>query len=392
MSASEIVIVSAARTPVGSFNGALSSLPAHELGAIAIKAALERAKVEGAEVDEVILGQILAAGHGQNPARQAAMKAGIPQEATAWGLNQLCGSGLRAVAIGMQQIANGDAKIIIAGGQESMSQAHHSAHLRNGTKMGDMKFLDTMLRDGLMDAFHGYHMGNTAENVATKWQISRDEQDQFAVASQNKAEAAQKAGRFAAEITSVTIQSKKGDTIVDQDEYIRPGTTLDSLAKLKPAFSKEGTVTAGNASGINDGAAALVLMSAAEAHRRGLTPLARIASWATAGVDPAIMGSGPIPATRKALEKAGWAAKDLDLVEANEAFAAQAIAVNRDLGWDTSKVNVNGGAIAIGHPIGASGARVLVTLLHEMQKRDAKKGLATLCIGGGMGIALTVER
>jgi acetyl-CoA C-acetyltransferase len=392
MSASEIVIVSAARTPVGSFNGALSSLPAHELGAIAIKAALERAKVEGAEVDEVILGQILAAGHGQNPARQAAMKAGIPQEATAWGLNQLCGSGLRAVAIGMQQIANGDAKIIVAGGQESMSQAHHSAHLRNGTKMGDMKFLDTMLRDGLMDAFHGYHMGNTAENVATKWQISRDEQDQFAVASQNKAEAAQKAGRFAAEITSVTIQSKKGDTIVDQDEYIRPGTTLDSLAKLKPAFSKEGTVTAGNASGINDGAAALVLMSAAEASRRGLTPLARIASWATAGVDPAIMGSGPIPATRKALEKAGWAAKDLDLAEANEAFAAQAIAVNRDLGWDTSKVNVNGGAIAIGHPIGASGARVLVTLLHEMQKRDAKKGLATLCIGGGMGIALTVER
>jgi acetyl-CoA C-acetyltransferase len=392
MSASEIVIVSAARTPVGSFNGALSSLPAHELGAIAIKAALERAKVEGAEVDEVILGQILAAGHGQNPARQAAMKAGIPQEATAWGLNQLCGSGLRAVAIGMQQIANGDAKIIVAGGQESMSQAHHSAHLRNGTKMGDMKFLDTMLRDGLMDAFHGYHMGNTAENVATKWQISRDEQDQFAVASQNKAEAAQKAGRFAAEITSVTIQSKKGDTIVDQDEYIRPGTTLDSLAKLKPAFSKEGTVTAGNASGINDGAAALVLMSAAEASRRGLTPLARIASWATAGVDPAIMGSGPIPATRKALEKAGWTAKDLDLVEANEAFAAQAIAVNRDLGWDTSKVNVNGGAIAIGHPIGASGARVLVTLLHEMQKRDAKKGLATLCIGGGMGIALTVER
>jgi len=392
MSASEIVIVSAARTPVGSFNGALASLPAHELGAIAIKAALERAKVEGAEVDEVILGQILAAGHGQNPARQAAMKAGIPQEATAWSLNQLCGSGLRAVAIGMQQIANGDAKIIVAGGQESMSQAHHSAHLRNGTKMGDMKFLDTMLRDGLMDAFHGYHMGNTAENVATKWQISRDEQDQFAVASQNKAEAAQKAGRFAAEITSVTIQSKKGDTIVDQDEYIRPGTTLDSLTKLKPAFSKEGTVTAGNASGINDGAAALVLMSAAEAHRRGLTPLARIASWATAGVDPAIMGSGPIPATRKALEKAGWAAKDLDLVEANEAFAAQAIAVNLDLGWDTSKVNVNGGAIAIGHPIGASGARVLVTLLHEMQKRDAKKGLATLCIGGGMGIALTVER
>jgi len=392
MALPDIVIVGAARTPVGSFGGALSSVPAHHLGAAAIKAALERAGVDAAEVDEVILGQILSAGQGQNPARQAAMRAGIPQEATSWGLNQLCGSGLRAVAIGMQQIANGDAQVIVAGGQESMSQAHHSAHLRNGTKMGDLKFTDTMLRDGLLDAFQGYHMGNTAENVATKWQISREEQDLFAVASQNKAEAAQKAGRFKDEIVPVTIPSRKGDTVVTDDEYIRFGTTIEGLAKLIPAFSKEGTVTAGNASGINDGAAALVLMTAAEANRRGLTPLARIASWATAGVDPAIMGSGPIPATRKALEKAGWRASDLDLAEANEAFAAQAIAVNRDLGWDTTKVNVNGGAIAIGHPIGASGARVLVTLLHEMQKRDAKKGLATLCIGGGMGIALAVER
>ena len=392
MASPDIVIVSAARTPVGSFNGALSTLMAHDLGAIAVKAALERAGVDVAEVDEVILGQILTAGQGQNPARQAAMKAGIPQEATAWGLNQLCGSGLRAVAIGMQQIANGDAKIIVAGGQESMSQAQHAAHLRNGTKMGDLKFVDTMLRDGLMDAFQGYHMGTTAENVATKWQISRDEQDAFALASQNKAEAAQKAGRFKDEIVPVTISTKKGDVVVSDDEYIRHGATLESLTKLRPAFSKEGTVTAGNASGINDGAAALILMTAAEANRRGLTPLARIASWATAGVDPAIMGSGPIPATRKALEKAGWKASDLDLAEANEAFAAQAIAVNRDLGWDTSKVNVNGGAIAIGHPVGASGARVLITLLHEMQKRDAKKGLATLCIGGGMGIAMAVER
>ena len=392
MASPDIVIVSAARTPVGSFNGALSTLMAHDLGAIAVKAALERAGVDVAEVDEVILGQILTAGQGQNPARQAAMKAGIPQEATAWGLNQLCGSGLRAVAIGMQQIANGDAKIIVAGGQESMSQAQHAAHLRNGTKMGDLKFVDTMLRDGLMDAFQGYHMGTTAENVATKWQISRDEQDAFALASQNKAEAAQKAGRFKDEIVPVTISTKKGDVVVSDDEYIRHGATLESLTKLRPAFSKEGTVTAGNASGINDGAAALILMTAAEANRRGLTPLARIASWATAGVDPAIMGSGPIPATRKALEKAGWKASDLDLAETNEAFAAQAIAVNRDLGWDTSKVNVNGGAIAIGHPVGASGARVLITLLHEMQKRDAKKGLATLCIGGGMGIAMAVER
>ena len=392
MASEDIVIVGAARTPVGSFNGALSSIPAHELGAIAIKAALTRAKVEAAEVDEVILGQILTAGQGQNPARQAAMKAGIPQEATAWGLNQLCGSGLRAVAVGLQQISNGDAKIIVAGGQESMSQSQHVAHLRNGAKMGDMKFLDSMLRDGLLDAFQGYHMGTTAENIATKWQISRDEQDNFAVASQNKAEAAQKAGKFRDEIVAVTVSSKKGDVVVSDDEYIRPGTTYDSLAKLKPAFSKEGTVTAGNASGINDGAAALVLMTAKEASKRGLTPLARIASWATAGVDPAIMGSGPIPASRKALEKAGWKIGDIDLIEANEAFAAQAIAVNKDLGWDTDKVNVNGGAIAIGHPIGASGARVFVTLLHEMQKRNAKKGLATLCIGGGMGIALTVER
>ena len=392
MASEDIVIVGAARTPVGSFNGALSSLPAHELGAIAIKAALTRAKVEAAEVEEVILGQILTAGQGQNPARQAAMKAGIPQEATAWGLNQLCGSGLRAVAVGLQQIANGDAKIIVAGGQESMSQSQHVAHLRNGTKMGDMKFLDSMLRDGLLDAFQGYHMGTTAENIATKWQISRDEQDEFAVASQNKAEAAQKAGKFRDEIVAVTVSSKKGDVVVSEDEYIRHGATFEGMQKLKPAFSKEGTVTAGNASGINDGAAALVLMTAKEASKRGLTPLARVASWATAGVDPAIMGSGPIPASRKALEKAGWKIGDLDLIEANEAFAAQAIAVNKDLGWDTDKVNVNGGAIAIGHPIGASGARVFVTLLHEMQKRNAKKGLATLCIGGGMGIALTVGR
>jgi acetyl-CoA C-acetyltransferase len=392
MAGQDIVIVGAARTPVGSFNGAFANTAAHELGAIAVKAALERAKVAPADVDEVILGQILAAGQGQNPARQAAMKAGVPQEATAWGLNQLCGSGLRAVALGMQQIANGDATIIVAGGQESMSQAQHAAHLRNGTKMGDLKFVDTMLRDGLMDAFHGYHMGNTAENVATKWQLTREEQDQFAVASQNKAEAAQKAGRFADEIVPVTVSSRKGDIIVDQDEYIRPGTTMEAVGKLRPAFSKDGTVTAGNASGINDGAAAVVLMTAAEAERRGLTPLARIKSWATAGVDPAIMGTGPIPASRKALEKAGWKVADLDLIEANEAFAAQALAVNKDMGWDTSKVNVNGGAIAIGHPIGASGARVLVTLLHEMQKRDAKKGLATLCIGGGMGIALCLER
>jgi len=390
--ATDIVIVGAARTAVGSFSGAFANTPAHDLGAVAIKAALERAKVQANEVDEVILGQILAAGQGQNPARQAAMKAGIPQEKTAWGLNQLCGSGLRAVALGMQQIANGDADIIVAGGQESMSLSPHVAHLRNGVKMGEMKFLDTMLRDGLTDAFHGYHMGTTAENIATKWQISREEQDAFACASQNKAEAAQKAGKFKDEIAAVTVASRKGDVVVDQDEYIKAGTTIETLAKLRPAFSKEGTVTAGNASGINDGAAALVIMTAANAAKRGLTPLARIASWATAGVDPAIMGSGPIPSSRKALERAGWKVQDLDLVEANEAFAAQAIAVNKDMGWNTDIVNVNGGAIALGHPIGASGARVFVSLLHEMQRRNAKKGLATLCIGGGMGIALCVER
>jgi acetyl-CoA C-acetyltransferase len=388
----EIVIVSAARTAVGSFNGAFAATPAHELGAAAIKAALARAEVDAGEVDEVVLGQVLTANQGQNPARQAAIKAGIPQDKTAFGLNQVCGSGLRAVALGMQQIANGDARIVVAGGQESMSLSQHGAHLRAGTKMGDLKFVDTMIRDGLMDAFNGYHMGQTAENVAAKWQLSRHEQDQFALASQNKAEAAQKAGRFKEEIVPVTISSRKGDVVVDVDEYIRPGTTLDALAKLKPAFAKDGTVTAGNASGINDGGAALVLMSAKDASARGLTPLGRIASWATAGVDPAIMGTGPISASRKALEKVGWKVKDLDLVEANEAFAAQALAVNKDMGWDPAIVNVNGGAIAIGHPIGASGARVLATLLHEMQRRGAKKGLATLCIGGGMGIALTITR
>jgi acetyl-CoA C-acetyltransferase len=388
----EIVIVSAARTAVGSFNGAFAATPAHELGAAAIKAALARAEVDAGEVDEVILGQVLTANQGQNPARQAAIKAGIPQDKTAFGLNQVCGSGLRAVALGMQQIANGDAKIVVAGGQESMSLSQHGAHLRAGTKMGDLKFVDTMIRDGLTDVFNGYHMGQTAENVAAKWQLSRHEQDQFALASQNKAEAAQKAGRFKEEIVPFTISGRKGDVVVDADEYIRPGTTLDALAKLKPAFAKDGTVTAGNASGINDGGAALVLMSAKDAVARGLTPLGRIVSWATAGVDPAIMGTGPIPASRKALEKAGWKVKDLDLVEANEAFAAQALAVNKDMGWDPAIVNVNGGAIAIGHPIGASGARVLATLLHEMQRRGAKKGLATLCIGGGMGIALTIAR
>ena len=387
-----IVIASAARTPVGSFSGALASLPAHELGAIAIKGALERAKVKPEEVDEVIMGQILTTGQGQNPARQAAVKAGIPVEKTAWGLNQLCGSGLRSVALGLQQIANGDAKIIVAGGQESMSNAQHAAYLRNGAKMGEMKLADTMLRDGLFDAFQGYHMGTTAENIATKFQITRDDQDKFATASQNKAEAAQKAGKFKDEIVPVTISTRKGDVVVDQDEYIRHGATLDGMQKLKPAFSKDGTVTAGNASGINDGAAALVLMTEDEARKRGVKPLAKIVSWATAGVDPSIMGTGPIPASKKALEKAGWSIKDLDLIEANEAFAAQAISVNKELGWDTDKVNVNGGAIAIGHPIGASGARVLTSLLYEMQRRDARKGLATLCIGGGMGIAMCVER
>ena len=388
----DIVIAAAARTPVGSFNGAFASLAAHDLGAIAIGEALRRAKVEAAEVDEVVMGQILAAGAGQNPARQAAMKAGIPAEKTAYGINQLCGSGLRAVALGFQAIRNGDSAIVVAGGQESMTQAPHCVQLRAGVKMGGTELVDTMLRDGLMDAFHGYHMGNTAENVARNWQIGREEQDRFAVASQNKAEAAQKAGRFKDEIVPVTVKSRKGDVVVADDEYPKHGTTLDTLAKLRAAFDKAGTVTAGNASGINDGAAVAVLMREAEAARRGIVPLARIVSWATAGVDPAIMGSGPIPASRKALEKAGWKAGDLDLIEANEAFAAQACAVNKDMGWDVSKVNVNGGAIAIGHPVGASGARVLNTLLFEMQRRGARKGLATLCIGGGMGIALCVER
>jgi acetyl-CoA C-acetyltransferase len=388
----DIVIVSAARTPVGAFNGSLSSVAASYLGTVALKAAMARAKVEPGEVDEVILGQVLAAGGGQNPARQAAIHAGIPVASPAWGMNQLCGSGLRAVALGMQQIASGDARIVAAGGQESMSRAPHLAYLREGVKMGDYSFVDSMIKDGLWDAFNGYHMGTTAENVARQWQITRDQQDGFAVASQNKAEAAQAAGKFRDEITPVTISTRKGDVVVDADEYIKKGVTLDSIAKLKPAFSKEGTVTAANASGINDGAAAVILMSAAEAARRGLEPLARIASWASVGVDPAIMGSGPIPASRAALQKAGWKAEDLDLVEANEAFAAQACAVNKDMGWDTTKVNVNGGAIAIGHPIGASGARVLNTLLFEMKRRNARKGLATLCIGGGMGVAMCLER
>jgi acetyl-CoA C-acetyltransferase len=387
-----IVIVSAARTPVGSFNGSLSSLPAHALGQVAIKAALERAKVDPADVDEVIMGQVLPAGQGMNPARQAAMAAGVPIDATAFGINQVCGSGLRAVALGAQQIETGAADIVVAGGQESMSLSPHVAHLRSGQKMGNLELVDCMIKDGLWDIFNGYHMGVTAENVARQWQITREEQDKFATASQNKAEAAKKAGKFKDEIAPVTVKTRKGETVVAEDEYIRDGAKVEDAAKLKPAFDKEGTVTAANASGINDGAAAVVLMTAKEAKKRGLKPLARIASWATAGVDPKVMGSGPIPASRKAMEKAGWKPGDLDLIEANEAFAAQAIAVNKDVGWDTAKVNVNGGAIAIGHPIGASGARVLVTLLHEMQKRDAKKGLATLCIGGGMGIAMCVER
>jgi acetyl-CoA C-acetyltransferase len=388
----DIVIVAAARTAVGSFNGSLSSVPAHFLGQTVIQGVLERAKVEAGEVSEVILGQILAAGQGQNPARQASVNAGVPVEVPAYGVNMLCGSGLKSVAMGVQSITNGDAAVVVAGGQESMSMAPHVAYLRTGQKMGSVEFMDTMLRDGLLDAFQGYHMGTTAENVAQKWQITREAQDEFAVGSQNKAEAAMKAGKFKDEIIPVTIKSRKGDVVVDTDEYPRAGATLDGMAKLRPAFSKDGTVTAGNASGINDGAAAVVLMTAAEAAKRGLTPLARIVAWAQAGVDPSIMGTGPIPASRKALEKAGWKVGDLDLVEANEAFAAQAIAVNRDMGWDTDKVNVNGGAIALGHPIGASGARVLVTLLHEMQKRDAKKGLTTLCIGGGMGIAMCLAR
>ena len=388
----DIVIVSAARTPVGAFNGVFANLPAHELGKVAIKAALERAGVEGAQVSEVIMGQILTAGQGQNPARQASIAAGIPVDSPAWGVNQLCGSGLRTVALGYQAILNGDSEVVVAGGQESMSMAPHCAHLRGGVKMGDFAMVDTMIKDGLWDAFNGYHMGNTAENVAQKYQITRAQQDAFAVTSQNRAEAAQKAGRFKDEIVPVTVKSRKGDIVVDADEYPRHGTTLDAVGKLRPAFAKDGTVTAGNASGINDGAAAVVLMKASEAARRGKAPLARIVSWAHAGVDPAIMGTGPIPASRAALKKAGWKIEDLDLIEANEAFAAQACAVNKDLGWSTDKVNVNGGAIALGHPIGASGARVLVTLLHEMQKRNAKKGLATLCIGGGMGIAMCVER
>jgi acetyl-CoA C-acetyltransferase len=388
----EIVIASAARTPVGSFNGAFASLPAHTLGTVAIQAALSRAGVQAAEVDEVILGQILTAGAGQNPARQAAVAAGIPVERTAFGINQLCGSGLRAVALAAQQIATGDAAIVVAGGQESMTQAPHAAQLRAGQKMGDLAMVDTMIKDGLWDAFNGYHMGSTAENVARQYQLTRQEQDEFAAASQRKAGEAMKAGRFRDEIAPVTVKGRKGDVVVEDDEYPKPETTLEVLAKLRPAFSKDGTVTAGNASGINDGAAATVVMSAAEAAKRGITPLARIVSWATAGVDPSIMGTGPIPASRKALQKAGWSIDTLDLIEANEAFAAQACAVNKDLGWDPAKVNVNGGAIALGHPIGASGARVLTTLLFEMQRRNAKRGLATLCIGGGMGVAMCVER
>jgi acetyl-CoA C-acetyltransferase len=384
--------VSAARTPVGAFNGAFANLPAHELGKAAIQAALTRAGVEGSQVSEVIMGQILTAGQGQNPARQASISAGIPVESPAWGVNQLCGSGLRTVALGYQAILNGDSDIVVAGGQESMSMAPHAQHLRNGVKMGAFEMVDTMIKDGLWDAFNGYHMGNTAENVAKQYQITRQMQDEFAVKSQNKAEAAIKAGKFKDEIVPVTIKSRKGDIVVDTDEFPKAGVTLDSISKLRPAFEKDGTVTAASASGINDGAAAVVLMKASEAAKLGKTPLARIVSWAQAGVDPSIMGTGPIPASRAALKKAGWKKEDLDLVEANEAFAAQACAVNKDLGWDTSKVNVNGGAIAIGHPIGASGARVLVTLLFEMQKRNAKKGLATLCIGGGMGIAMCVER
>lgn len=386
------VIVSAARTPVGSFMGSFANIPAHDLGAAVLKEVVARAGIDPAEVSETILGQVLTAGQGQNPARQAHINAGLPQESSAWLLNQVCGSGLRAVALAAQQVIGGDAKVVIAGGQESMSMSMHATYLRAGQKMGDMQMVDTMIRDGLWDAFNNYHMGTTAENVAQKWQISRDQQDEFALGSQNKAEAAQKAGRFDDEIVGYTVKTRKGDTVVDKDEYIRHGATIDAMQKLRPAFSKDGSVTAANASGLNDGAAAVMVMTEDEANRRGLTPLARIASWATAGLDPAIMGTGPIPASRKALEKAGWKVADLDLVEANEAFAAQACAVNKDMGWNPEIVNVNGGAIAIGHPIGASGARVLNTLLFEMRRRDAKKGLATLCIGGGMGVALCVER
>ena len=387
-----VVIVSAARTAVGSFNGAFAATPAHDLGAAVIEAVVARAGIDRSEIEETILGQVLTAGQGQNPARQAHIKAGLPKESSAWSINQVCGSGLRAVALGAQHIQLGDAGIIVAGGQESMSLSPHVAHLRAGTKMGDMAFIDSMIKDGLWDAFNGYHMGQTAENVATQWQISRDMQDALALASQNKAEAAQKAGRFADEIVPYVIKGRKGDVTVDQDEYIRHGATLESMQKLRPAFVKDGTVTAANASGLNDGAAAVLLMSAAEAEKRGLTPLARIASYATAGLDPSIMGMGPVHASRKALTKAGWKVSDLDLVEANEAFAAQACAVNKDMGWDPAIVNVNGGAIAIGHPIGASGARVLNTLLFQMRRQGAKKGLATLCIGGGMGVAMCIER
>ncbi len=390
---SEIVIANAVRTAVGSFNGSLASVPAHELGAVVIKEALKRAAVEGGDVSEVIMGQILTAGQGQGPARQASIKAGLPQQVSAWSVNMMCGSGLRAVALGYQAIANGDSKLVVAGGQESMSLAPHCAYLRSGVKMGAAELIDTMIKDGLWDAFNGYHMGNTAENVAKQWDISRQQQDEFAAASQQKAAKAQAEGRFKEEITPVVIKGRKGDTVVEQDEFIRPDTSVEKLAGLRPAFQpKDGTVTAGNASGINDGAAVVVLMTAKEAERRGIKPLARIASWAQAGVDPAIMGTGPIPASKRALERAGWKPGDLDLVEANEAFAAQACAVNKDMGWDTSKVNVNGGAIALGHPIGASGARILTTLLYEMKRRNAKKGLATLCIGGGMGIAMCLER
>ena len=387
-----VVIASAGRTPVGSFSGSFANTPAHELGAAVLKAVVERAGISADEVSETILGQVLTAGQGQNPARQAHVNAGLPIGSAAWGLNQVCGSGLRSVALAAQHIQLGDAAIVAAGGQESMSLSPHVAHLRAGQKMGDLKFIDSMIKDGLWDAFNGYHMGTTAENVAERWQISREQQDAFALASQNKAEAAQRAGKFRDEIVAFTVKTRKGDVVVDADEYIRHGVTLETMQKLKPAFSKEGTVTAGNASGINDGAAAVLLMSEAEAGKRGLKPLARIAAYATAGVDPAIMGVGPIQASRKALAKAGWKAADLDLIEANEAFAAQACAVNKDMGWDTSRVNVNGGAIAIGHPIGASGARILNTLLFEMQRSGAKKGLATLCIGGGMGVAMCVER
>ncbi|MDF1620871.1 acetyl-CoA C-acetyltransferase [Pseudothioclava nitratireducens] len=386
-----VVIVSAARTAVGSFNGSFANTPAHDLGACVIEAVVARAGIDKAEVSETILGQVLTAGQGQNPARQAHINAGLPIESAAWSINQVCGSGLRTVALGAQHIMLGDANIVIAGGQENMSLSPHVAHLRAGQKMGDMKMIDSMIKDGLWDAFNGYHMGQTAENVANQWQISREMQDEFALASQNKAEAAQKAGKFADEIAAFTVKTRKGDIVVDSDEYIRHGATIESMQKLRPAFTKDGSVTAGNASGINDGAAVVLLMTEEEAAKRGLTPMARIASYATAGLDPSIMGCGPIPSSRKALEKAGWKAADLDLVEANEAFAAQACAVNKDMGWDTSKVNVNGGAIAIGHPIGASGCRILNTLVFEMKRSGAKKGLATLCIGGGMGVAMCIE-